>query len=129
MTSEVKPVALKDGMAVILRTLIDGPVKFGKLRVAYFGEGRAKTNTATTAFYMKLEEAKNKGFVNKIGKDEGYELTALGRASIEAIPAETRNALKSEAHKKFEASPEGIAWLAAQPKVVVKTETEEQVLA
>jgi hypothetical protein len=116
MNDKLTPVPLKDGAIVILRTLMDGPVKFGKLRVAYFGEGRAKTNTATTAFYMKVKELLGKKLVNKIGKDEGYELSPLGRVSIEAIPAETRNAAKSEAHKKFEASPEGIAWAAAQVK-------------
>jgi len=130
MTNEVKPVALKDGMIVILRTLEKGPVKFGKLRVAYFGEGRAKTNTATTAFYMKLEESQKetKKLVNKIGKDEGYELTELGRVSIEAIPEATKLAAKSEAEKKFDASPEGIAWHLAHPKVAA-VPAEEQVAA
>lgn len=129
--NDVKPVALKDGMVVILRTLEQGPSKFGKLRVAYFGEGRAKTNTATTAFYMKLEESQKetKKLVNKISKDEGYELTELGRVSIEAIPETQKLLAKSEAEKKFDASAEGIVWHAAHPKVIAEEVVAEEVVA
>jgi hypothetical protein len=122
--SDVKPVSLKDGAIVILRTLMNGPVKFGKLRIAYFGIGRAKTNTATTAFYMKTKELIGKGLVSKA--DVGYELTELGRVSINAVPEATRLAAKSEAEKRFDESAEGQAWHLANPVVKAPAKTEDE---
>jgi predicted transcriptional regulator len=119
MSIEVKPLALKNGAIVILRALEKAPMKFAKLRVEYFGEGRAK-QPATTSFYTQTKTLIGKGLVEKTA--DGYTITELGRVSIEAVEASVKAAAKSEAQVEFENSAVGQAYqkakdLAATEKV------------
>jgi predicted transcriptional regulator len=109
MMSEVKPVALKNGAIVILRSLEQGPMKFAKLRVQYFGEGRAK-QPATTSFYTQTKTLIGKGLVEKTA--DGYTITELGLVSIQAVEASVKAAAKSEAQVEFENSAAGRAYQA-----------------
>lgn len=112
MSNEVKPVSLKDGMIVLLRALEKGPVTYGKLRIQYFGIGRSE-NPSNTAYNTKKNEAVAKGLIQKAVV--GFELTELGRVSIEAISAEVKAAAKSEAEKRFDESAAGKEWHAKNP--------------
>lgn len=70
---------------VVLRTLALGPAKWSVLRKEYFGPGRSE-ETASTSFYTQVKSMIGKGLVCKTAN--GYEITADGQASLDALIAQ-----------------------------------------
>ncbi|MGD0511412.1 MAG: hypothetical protein ABSA33_06255, partial [Candidatus Micrarchaeaceae archaeon] len=68
---------------VILRSLEAGPQKWATLRVAYFGEARARLNKATTSFYNKCKDMEGDGLLEKNGQLDAYQLTTKGTEMIQ----------------------------------------------
>lgn len=88
---------------ILVRELAEGPKKFGQLRIAYFGEARAKANKATTAFYNKLDQGLEEGLVIKTSTGV-YELGEAGKQLL-AYAREQKmdlKTLKSEAQIRHE---------------------------
>jgi len=93
-------VKVHDGTKIFLRELKGISKTFSQLRVAYFGEERAKEK-ATTSFYNQLTRDVEKGIIVKTAN--GYELSELGKKAL--TYCEENNVdlnIKSEAQRRFE---------------------------
>jgi hypothetical protein len=94
---------------IIIRELATGPKQHKDLRVAYFGIGRAKGNTANTAFYNKLTQAVEEHLCKKDGNGV-YSMDVEGEKMLALVKEEKGDqwmtflsAIKSEAQLKWEA--------------------------
>ena len=62
---------------ILVRELASGPKKFSQLRLAYYGEARAKATKSTRSFYVKLDKGLEEGLLVKTLI--GYELGEIGQ--------------------------------------------------
>ena len=62
---------------ILVRELASGPKKFSQLRLAYYGEVRAKATKSSRSFYVKLDKGLEEGLLIK--SLIGYELGQLGQ--------------------------------------------------
>ena len=65
---------------ILVRELASGPKKFSQLRLAYYGEARAKATKSTRSFYVKLDKGLEEGLLVK--SLIGYELGEVGQALL-----------------------------------------------
>jgi hypothetical protein len=87
---------------IIVRELASGPKRFSQLRLAYYGEVRAKATKSTRSFYVKLDRGIEEGLVVKTVL--GYELGELGKQLL-AYATEKQmdlSTVKSEAQAQWE---------------------------
>lgn len=84
MNETVKPFTITPARQVILNALRSGSLAWSKLRVAYFGENRAKGG-ASTAFHMQLTKMIEKGLVAHDVASKSYSLTQNGQDAITTL--------------------------------------------
>ena len=96
----LKPTAAR---LILVRELAEGPKKFGQLRTAYFGEGRA-AEKATTAFYNKLKAGLKENLIVKSTTTGAYELGVEGNKLLAWAKEQKMDlsTVKSEAQIRFE---------------------------
>ena len=88
---------------ILVRELASGPKRFSQLRLAFFGEARAKEK-ATTSFYNKLVKSLNEGLIVKSAPGV-YELGVFGHLVLAQAKDQGIDlaSVKSEAQLRYEA--------------------------